>query len=125
MCWQADLKAKLDTSLWYQDNKLLKVREGASTDEINITSKSMVLGLHPDRNQFSTLAQDNYSHLIDHQLDPIITQGKNVMLDYWHRWQQASENMIAQDQGICKQATILPHIAYMHACIFCKCQFTV
>jgi hypothetical protein len=118
MCCQAYLKAKLDTSLWYQDNKLLKVREGASTDEIYITSKSMVLGLHPDRNQFSTWVQDNYSHLTDQQLDPIITQGKNVMLDYWHRWQQASENMIAQDQGICKQATILPHIAYMHTCIF-------
>ena len=33
------MKAKLDTSLWYQNNKLLKVREGASTDEIYITSK--------------------------------------------------------------------------------------
>ena len=114
MCSPDYLKARLDVSLWYQYNKLLKVREGASTDEINITSKSMVLGLHPDRNQFSTWAQDNYSHLTDHQLDPIITQGKKVMLDYWHRWQQASGNIIAQDQGICKQATILPHIAYMH-----------
>ena len=47
MCWQAYLKAKLDTSLWYQDNKLLKVREGASTDEIYITSKSVVLGPAP------------------------------------------------------------------------------
>jgi hypothetical protein len=116
MCWQPYLKAKLDTSLWYQDNKLLKVREGAIADEIYITSKSMVLGLHPDKNQFSTWVQDNYSHLTDRQLDHIITQGKNVMLDYWHRWQQASENTIAQVQGICKQATILSHIcihAYM------------
>ena len=112
------MKAKLDTSLLYQDNKLLNVREGASTGEIKITSKSMVFGLHPDRNQFSIWVQDNYSHLTDQQLDPIITQGKKVMLDYWHRWQQASENMIAQDQGICKQATILPHYAYMHTCIF-------
>jgi hypothetical protein len=129
MCWQAYLKAKLDTSLLYQDNKLLKVREGASADEIYITSKSMVLDLHPDRNQFSTWVQDNYSHLTDQQLDLTITQGKKVMLDYWHRWQQANENMIAQDQGICKQATILPRIAYMHTCIFgvvfVKCQFTV
>ena len=128
MCWQASLKAKLDTPLWYQFNKLLKVREGAITDEINFTSRTMVLGLHPDRNQFSTWAQDNYSHLTDQQLDPIITQGKKVMLDYWHMWQQASENMLAQDQGICKQATILPHIAYMQTCIFSifvKCQFTV
>ena len=123
------MKAKLDTSLWDQDNKLLKVREGASTDEINITSKIMVWGLHPDRNQFSTWVQDNYSHLTDQQLDLIIAQGKKVMLDYWHRWQQASENMIAHDLGICKQATILPHIAYMHTCmfsiVFVKCQFTV
>ena len=118
MRWQAYLKAKLDTPLWYQDNKLLTVREGASTDEIYITSKSMVLGLHLDRNQFSIWAQDNYSHLTDQQLDPIITQGKKVMLDYWHRWQQASENMIAHDQGICKQATMFPHIAYMHTCMF-------
>ena len=128
MCWQAYLKAKLDTSLWYQDNKLLKVRKGAITEEINVTSRTMVLGLHPDRNQFSTCVQGNHNHLTGQQLDPIITQGKKVMLDYWHRWQQASENMIAQDQGICKQATILPHIAYMHTCIFSifvKCQFTL
>ena len=75
MCWHAYLKAKLDTSLWHQDNKLLNVREGASTDGINITSHTMVLGLHPDRNQLSTWVQDNYSHLTDQQLDPIITQG--------------------------------------------------
>ena len=129
MCGQAYLKAKLDTSLWRQDNKLLKVMEGANTDEIYITSKSMVLGLRPDRNQCSTWVQDNYRHLTDQQLGPIITQGKNVMLDYWHRWQQSSKNMIAQYQGICKQATILPHSAYMHTCtfsiVFVKCQFTV
>ncbi len=70
------------------------------------------------RNQFSTWVQDDYSHRTDQQLDPIITQGKKVMLGYWHRWQQSSESMIAQDQGICKQATILPHIAYMHTCTF-------
>ena len=130
MCWQSYLKAKLDTPLWYQDNKLLKVMEGASTDEINIASKSMVLGLRPDRNQFSTWVQDNYNHLTNQQLDPVITQGTKVMLDYWYRWQQSSKNMIAQYQGICKQATILPYIAYMHTCIssivsFVKCQFTV
>ena len=47
MCWQAYLKAKLDTSLWCQDNKLLNVREGASTDEINITSKKNGIGPAP------------------------------------------------------------------------------
>ena len=47
MCWQAYLKAKLDTSLWYQDNKLLKVREGAGTDKINITSKKHGIGPAP------------------------------------------------------------------------------
>ena len=129
MCWQAYLKAKLDTSLLHQDNKLLKVREGANTDEVYITTKSMVLGLHPDKNQFSTWVQENYSHLTDQQLYPIITQGNKVMLDCWQRWQQASENMIAQDQGICNQATILPQIAHMHTCIFSivfvKCQFKV
>ena len=109
------MKAKLDTSLWYQDHKLLKVREGASTEEIKITSQTMVMCLHPDKHQFSTWVQDNYVHYTDMQLEAMITQGGKVLLDYWHRWQQARENMIAQDQGICKQAPILPHTSYIHA----------
>ena len=109
------MKAKLDTSLWYPDHKLLKVREGASTEEIKITSQTMVLCLHPDKHQFSTWVQDNYVNYNDLQLEAMITQGGKVLLDYWHRWQQARENMIAQDQGICKQAPILPHTSYIHA----------
>ena len=64
------LQAKLDTSLWYQGNKLLKLMEGAITYDIYITSKRKVLGLHPDRNRFSTWVQDNYSHLTDQHWIP-------------------------------------------------------
>jgi hypothetical protein len=111
------LKDKLDCSLWFQDHKLLKVREGASFDEINMTTHHMVLYLHPDRNHFNTWVQEQYTHLAELDMEHLIIQGKKVLLEYWHKWQQAKQNMIAQDQGICKQA---PY--FIHTCIYnCTC----
>ena len=121
--WQAWLNQVLNISLKDNSYKILKVREGASALEINLSIKPLLLQLHPDKNKFEDWLMDH------HQggtfvLEQTLMEAKVILGKFWNKFLETKDNLVQQDMGLFMKAGIIytyKHTyihTYIHTCIY-------
>ena len=83
--------------------QMLKVRENASTQDINMCVEPLLAHLHPDTNNFEHWARDIYFYqdqAVGFMMQETVVEGQVILSRCWHKFQETKENLCQRGDSV-------------------------